>query len=597
LIHLTNLCRSQSAGEIYGRTLSELIDSGTHEGFADAALTIADSSSYSDALLYIYNPYPDYNSKVWKANYRGTYTTCGPVQDVKVFSGHPEIFGEPHIGSYVALDIDSNLCFERETRLTAYGYVEGSKDESSSGEKHTKESLANWGLLQLECMQKNSDRYKPGPVKPQASNYSMPAGTNSSRLFNSTAMRRRLEIRTGEDDPQKSGPDGTRKTKAEVMSRKAVIIRTSSEQKYTENDILNIRALVSELSLRSGGEYQVFLLVHVKDEALPIWADPTVYMESVHENIPQEFWNMTVLWNDAKMEEAYPLIPSEANNAEKSPWLSIQMFAQEYTEFTHYWNWDFESRYTGHYYDLFEKLASFAKGQPRKYLWERNERYYIPSVHSRLSKFRLLVEKVSGSDTVWGAPTGLGIKPVGPVKPSPDPEEDMYKWGIGEEADFISLSPIFNPVDTNWGPRNDVWGFEGEDTPRRATIGTQSRCSKKLLNAMHGANVKGNHVGSEMMPPTIALLHGLKPVFAPIPMFFDRAWDGISLERYFNPGPQGQSGSTPNSPFSEGNQGRFEGSTWHDFSEPPMRLYNNWMGLEDNGIGGPEVCQFPFTEN
>jgi len=517
---------------------------------------------------------------------------------VKVFSGHPEIFGEPPIGSYVALDIDSNLCFERETRLAPYGYVEeksaGSKAESSSVEKHTRESLANWGLLQQECVQKNSDRYTPGLVKPQASNYAMPAWTNSSRLFNSTAMRRRLEVRTGEDGPQKNGPDRKRKIKAEVMSRKAVIIQTSSEQKYTENDILNIRALISELSLRSGGEYQVFLLVQVEDEALPIWADPTVYMESVHENIPREFWNMTVLWNGAKMKEAYPLIPSEVNNADQSPWLSIQMFAQEYTEFTHYWNWDFESRYTGHYYNLLEKLASFAKAQPRKYLWERNERYYISSFHSRLSKFHLSVEKISGSDTVWGAPTGLGIKPVGPVKPSPDPGEDMYKWGIGEEADFISLSPIFNPVNTKWRPRNDVWGFEGEDTPRRATIGTQSRCSKKLLNAMHAANVKGNHVGGEMMPPTIALLHGLKPVFAPIPMFFDRAWDGISLERYFNPGPKGQSGSTPNSPFSEGNEGRFEGSTWHVFSEPPMRLYNNWMGSEDGAIGGPEVCQFSF---
>jgi hypothetical protein len=114
---------------------------------------------------------------------------------------------------------------------------------------------------------------------------------------------------------------------------------------------------------------------------------------------------------------------------------------------------------------------------------------------------------------------------------------------------------------------------------------------------MHAANVRGNHVGSEMMPPTVALHNGLKAVFAPIPMFFDRAWDGESLKRYFNPGSKGQSGSTPDSPFSEGNEGRFEGSTWHDLAEPPMRLYKNWMGLEDSGIGGSEVCQFPFIED
>jgi hypothetical protein len=349
-----------------------------------------------------------------------------------------------------------------------------SKDESSSVEKHTKESPEDWGLLQQECVQKNLDRYISRPTKVEATNYSnISAGTNSSKLLNSTAMRRRLEVRTEHDDPQNKGFYGTPKTTVGIMARKAVIIRTSSDQKYTENDIRNIRALVSELSLRSGGEYQVFLLVRVEDEPLPIWANPTVYMESVHENIPREFWNMTILWNDAKMKEVYPLIPSEINNADQSPWLSIQMLAQEYTEFTHYWNWDFESRYTGHYYNLLEKLASFAKIQPRKYLWERNERYYIPSVHGQYSKFRLIVEKVSGSDTVWGAPTIPGNKPVGPVRPIPDPAGDMYRWGVGEEADYISLSPIFNPVNTEWGPRNEVWGFEGsEDTPRRCMLRT-----------------------------------------------------------------------------------------------------------------------------
>lgn len=48
---------------------------------------------------------------------------------------------------------------------------------------------------------------------------------------------------------------------------------------------------------------------------------------------------------------------------------------------------------------------------------------------------------------------------------------------------------------------------------------------------------QGNHVSSEMTPQTVALLHGLKAVFAPIPMFFDRDWQGESLQKFFNPGP------------------------------------------------------------
>lgn len=146
------------------------------------------------------------------------------------------------------------------------------------------------------------------------------------------------------------------------------------------------------------------------------------------------------------------------------------------------------------------------------------------------------------------------------------------------------------PVNTSWVGRNDVWGYDGLDTPRRAAIGTQSRCSKKLLETMHAENMRGNHVSSEMAPQTVALLHGMKAVFAPIPIFLDRDWAGKSLNRYFNPGPKGVSGSTVDSPSSWGNERRFAGSTYYYRADPPKRLYNNWLGWEDSGIGGDEVC-------
>jgi hypothetical protein len=92
-----------------------------------------------------------------------------------------------------------------------------------------------------------------------------------------------------------------------------------------------------------------------------------------------------------------------------------------------------------------------------------------------------------------------------------------------------------------------------------------------------------------MTPQTVALLHGLKAVYAPIPMFFDRAWGGAMLAKYFNPGPRGESGNTPQSAFSWGNEMRFNGTTWYYRATPPTRLYNNWLGWEDSGIGGPEV--------
>merc|ERR1712093_712068 len=52
------------------------------------------------------------------------------------------------------------------------------------------------------------------------------------------------------------------------LPRNALVIRTWDTFEYREEDILHLRALISELSLGSGGEYDVHLLVQVKDEGL-----------------------------------------------------------------------------------------------------------------------------------------------------------------------------------------------------------------------------------------------------------------------------------------------------------------------------------------
>jgi hypothetical protein len=93
-----------------------------------------------------------------------------------------------------------------------------------------------------------------------------------------------------------------------------------------------------------------------------------------------------------------------------------------------------------------------------------------------------------------------------------------------------------------------------------------------------------------MAPATTALMNGLKPVFAPIPIFFDRKWSGESLQKYFNPSPLGESGSSPNSPFSSKNENRFKGSTWGPEATPPKQLYDNFLGRAEDGVGGLEVC-------
>jgi hypothetical protein len=372
-----------------------------------------------------------------------------------------------------------------------------------------------------------------------------------------------------------------------------VLLRSYTGKVYSENDKQNIRSLITELNLRSGGEYQVFLLVQSKNN-YDIWANDETYNYVLQTELPREFWNITILWNDDMVEHMYPILRTygvEEVQVHNAQFLSVQRFVLDHPEFDFVWNWEMDSRVIGHHYDILTKLAKFARQQPRRGLWERNERFYVPSYHGNYdSQFRQIVESLADKDSIWGAPNISFIHPSGPAPPVQTPEEDNYHWGVGEEADLITLSPIFDPNNSNWILRDQVWGYNDaahplNNFPRRATIVTQSRISKRLITAMHEENLRGNHLGSEMTPQTVALLHGFKAVYAPMPVFFDRSWPGDRLARWFNGGIKGVSGGVM-SAMGWGQEERFRGSTWYYRADPPQRMYNNWLGFEDTGIGG-----------
>lgn len=49
----------------------------------------------------------------------------------------------------------------------------------------------------------------------------------------------------------------------------------------------------------------------------------------------------------------------------------LEIFSQLYPNFDYYWQLEMDSRITGHTYHFLDKAISFAKQQPRKFLWER----------------------------------------------------------------------------------------------------------------------------------------------------------------------------------------------------------------------------------
>ncbi|KAK6598091.1 hypothetical protein H4I96_09043 [Botrytis cinerea] len=583
------LGQEPSAGQIYGNTLDGVLGVGSHtESHLSVLKEIDIWKSYGKSRPLEYNPYPDYNSEVWKSKNKGSYVPCdgadGPIQNILVFSGHSKVFEEPQMGSFSLFDIDSNLCFERETRLGLYGFAEDfvdsvRTDSLAAMTRHKRDVPTkiqwddiNWGLLQTQCVEKNTNRYLVSEIPEPINGEIMVSAPNTSsaskgskaketktkkRVLGTILNRNQSDENELKDHFVKAQLAKAVKAAIDVngplKSRTAIMLRSYSGKKWNDNDKQNVRSLITELALKSGGEYEIFLLVHIRNSTIAIENDAD-YIEALQKNVPKEFHDIAVLWNEAYVQGFYPLIPKKVTNVHQSQWLPVQIFALDYPQFDFYWNWEMDTRYTGNHYDLLERLTKFGMDQPRKYLWERNERYYIPSIHgSYNTEFRKTVEILSGKNTIWAPPKIANVIPTGPPPPVSDPAQDNYEWAWAKWQTTYLLHQCSIPM-----------ALDGLEETMSGDL------TDKLLDAMHTENLKGNHVSSEMTPQTVALLHGFKAVYAPLPIFFDRAWNGASLNKWFNPGPKGESGNSSDSPYGWGKEKRFLGMTWYYRAVPQV---------------------------
>ncbi|EPS36166.1 hypothetical protein H072_10364 [Dactylellina haptotyla CBS 200.50] len=482
---------------------------------------------------------------------------------MRVYKGVHRGMPDPFYGSYDLLGIDRDVCFERRTRLGMYGHVDReqipmeAKDEGVQYDLEWKDF--NWKKVQETCVQMNGDRY--AKILP-----------------------------SDKDETKGKRTDAGKQKKA----RTALVLRVWHSYEWTRLDYVNLRSLITELNINSGGEYDVHLLMHVQDQDIPIWTEKSEYNRVVRESIIAEFQGLVTLWNEKMMSAM----------AYRSVWFPMQYFAREHPEYSYFWNLELDIRYTGHWYHFLEKVSAFAKAQPRRGLWERNSRFYVPSVHGSWSEFTAMVAKEADiSERVWGpvAVDGVNLTSHTPTPPFETPEEDEgYTWGVGEEADLITLNPIFDPKNTTWGPRDDFTGYGRErpansevnpywtGPPRRAAIVAVYRFSRRLLDVMHEENTFMHHtMFTEMWPATAALHHGLKAVYAPHPVFMDRRWPGKYLASVLNNGKFGSSGGRQRSVFGD-REHHFMGSGFYYGSYWPRGVYRTWMGEVWEGRGGEE---------
>ncbi|KAF4769857.1 hypothetical protein N7455_006551 [Penicillium solitum] len=586
-------------------------------------------------LSNVFNPYPDYQSPEYVEKH-GEKRECFlnaenslRVPSIQSYPGVPKGFPDPALGSNTMLGIRDDMCFDRFGRLGPYGLGYGVKkggigaglEGHREGADRVWEDIppvdfrqVDWAAAQHRCHAANRHRFNELP-EPRLNRFvSMPVGIPKVNTLPPAEDSRQ--------EPPKVGP--------ERLPRTAVVIRTWHDFHYTPEDIMYMRSVISELSLMSGGEYTIHFLVHVKDTNLQIWSDDETYQRVLDDALPEEFRGMGTLWSEPQMALMYPGLEETLtrglpiHGVYRSTYMPMQYFAFQHPEYDYFWNWEMDARYTGHWYHLFDKVGEWAKNQPRKGLWERNARFYVPSVHGSWEDFRQMVRVQTESGTnsannMWSAVKGSagnggntrstmhqqGDKSIwGPERPDErdifevegegipptSMDKDQYQWGVGEDADLVVFNPLYDPEGTTWLLRDDVTGYNKEKgmPPRRTAIITASRISRKLLITMHReCSLKRHSMFSEMWPATAALHHGFKAVFVPHAVYLDRRWPTRHLESVFNAGRNGASGGARTSIFGD-REHNFRGTTWFYSAGFSPNLWRRWLGLRVDNDGGEQ---------
>ncbi|OAQ98028.1 hypothetical protein LLEC1_01441 [Akanthomyces lecanii] len=479
-----------------------------------------------------------------------------PAPSIYAYDGVPEQMPQPVLGSHELLNIRGDFCFDRFGRYGPYGLgysqtLGGVGFENETGNSNNEHVWADTGLIDYRRTENIADDH----------------------------------------------------ISTETKARTAVLVRSYEGFAWTSMFTLNLRAMITELSLKTGGEYTIHVLMQVKDTKSPVWADSTAREAYLKRHVPLEFQGIVTLWSELQMKLLYPGDYStyfrnptgqDVHAVYRSPHLPLQIFAKEHPEYDHFWNWEMDVRILGSYYEMLEWISKWSDSRSRELLWEHNERYYIPGYHKSWENFTNTIRKQKGSQNPallgplharWRKKLSFEEKDT-PILPT-DCLHQHGTCGAGEDADLITLIPVFDVYHSDWYFAQDVTGYDRalwEDLPRRAAIVTVGRYSRRLLMAMHEEVWRYNHnMFAEMFPASIAFHHGFTAVYAPHPVYLNRAWGPASeIDKHFNRGERRRNG-----PFSLATEHVHGISSWYYKSKFAEQLWRRWLGYTDSkGKGG-----------
>lgn len=186
-----------------------------------------------------------------------------------------------HLFGLPSLLDNSNHCYNATTRLAPYGFDPTNvyNDENSFWLGR------DWSKEQHECAARNG--LLPGRATEPRKRFHLPDHES----------QRYLTVQSPDKDQRKR------------TARTAVVMRTSENFNWAGDVTAYIRSLIIELSLESGGVYELFILIQVKDLKQHIFMDPKAYDRVLQKHVPEEFRGMAYLWNENLLKAWYPEVP------------------------------------------------------------------------------------------------------------------------------------------------------------------------------------------------------------------------------------------------------------------------------------------------
>jgi hypothetical protein len=175
-----------------------------------------------------------------------------------------------------------------EQRYGPYGFGE---DREDYNRQKVDWNTIDWGQLQNDCFERNRDRF---PVA-------------ATRFDDARAAKPRFAYRNFSGLPQVRHWH-----EFEPSRRTAIVVRTWRGYQYMPEDLYYLRSLIAETTLKTGAEYQVILLVDMKDYEgydNDIFASEEAYQKGLQDaGIPPEFQSIAILWTERLLKSWYPLI-------------------------------------------------------------------------------------------------------------------------------------------------------------------------------------------------------------------------------------------------------------------------------------------------